>query len=126
MSHDPTASQGDDLQGDDLRVKAKQDRTGTTIILEGEFDMTGTDRFWAFFNEALAASPRSITLNARGLTFIDSSGLKALLHARAAATDAGVAFLVSEPSPELRRIAEITGIEDLLEDLLEDELTDHW
>jgi anti-sigma B factor antagonist len=125
MSHDPTASQGDQ-QGDDLRVKAKQDRTGTTIVLEGEFDMTGTDRFWAFFNEALAASPRSITLNARGLTFIDSSGLKALLHARAAATDAGVAFLVSEPSPELRRIAEITGIEDLLEDLLEDELTDHW
>jgi hypothetical protein len=48
MSHDPTASQGDDLYDDDLRVKAKQDRTGTTIILEGEFDMTGTERFWAF------------------------------------------------------------------------------
>jgi hypothetical protein len=30
----------DDLHVDDLHVKAKQDRTGTTIILEGEFDMT--------------------------------------------------------------------------------------
>ena len=56
MSHDPTASQGDDLQGDDLRVKAKHDRTGTTIILEGEFDMTGTDRFWAFFWHRYAAA----------------------------------------------------------------------
>jgi anti-sigma B factor antagonist len=125
MSDDRTASQGgdshDDDHDDDLHVKAEQDRTGTTIILEGEFDLTGTDRFWAFFSDALAASPRSITLHAPGLTFIDSSGLKALLHARAAATDAGVAFRVSEPSPELRRIAEITGIEDLLEDLLEDE-----
>jgi anti-sigma B factor antagonist len=116
MSDDRKSSQGNDLQ-----VKVEQNRAGTTIILEGEFDLTGSDRFWASFSEALAARPRSITLDAPGLTFIDSSGLKALLHARAAATDTGVAFRVSEPSPELRRIAEITGVEDLLEDLLEDE-----
>jgi anti-anti-sigma factor len=99
-----------------LHVRAEQDRSGTTIILEGEFDLNGTDRFWAVFRETLAASPRSITLNARGLTFIDSAGLQALLQARAAATDAGTAFRVSEPSAALRRIAEMTGIEDLLED----------
>jgi anti-sigma B factor antagonist len=116
MSDDRTASQGGDSHDDDLDVKAEQDRSGTTIILEGEFDLTGTDRFRAVFSDALAASPRSIILNARGLTFIDSSGLKALLQARAAATDAGVAFRVSEPSPALRQLAEITGIEDLLED----------
>jgi anti-anti-sigma factor len=116
MSDDRTPSQGDDSHDDDLHVRAEQDRTGTTIILEGEFDLTGTDRFWAVFNEALAASPRSIILNARRLTFIDSAGLQALLQARAAATDAGVAFRVSEPSPALRRVAEMTGIEDLLED----------
>ena len=86
------------------------------IALQGEFDVTGTDRFRAVFSEALAASPRSIVLNARGLTFIDSSGLKALLQARAAATDAGVAFRVSEPSAALRWLAEITGLEVLLED----------
>jgi stage II sporulation protein AA (anti-sigma F factor antagonist) len=116
MSDDRTASQGGDSHDDDLHVKAEHDRTGTTIILEGEFDLTGTDRFWAVFRETLAASPRSITLHAHGLTFIDSAGLQALLQARAAATDAGVAFRVSEPSPALRRIAEMTGIEDLLED----------
>lgn len=54
----------DDLHVDDLHVKAKQDRTGTTIILKGEFDMNGTARFGGFFSEALAASPRSITLDA--------------------------------------------------------------
>jgi|Tabmets5t2r1_1033131.scaffolds.fasta_scaffold08230_3 anti-sigma B factor antagonist len=121
MSDDRKSSQRNDLHDHDLHVEAEQNRTGTTLILEGEFDLTGTDRFWAFFGEALSASPRSMTLDAAGLTFIDSSGLKALLHARAAATDAGVVFRVSEPSPELRRIAEITGVEDLLEDLLEDE-----
>ena len=103
-------------QGDDLHVKAKQDRTGTTLTLEGEFDMTGTGRFWAFFSEALAASPRSITCNAAGLTFIDSSGLMALHRARDAADEAGVAFRITDPSPALRRVAEVGGVEDLLRD----------
>ena len=86
------------------------------IALQGEFDMTGTGRFRSCVNEALETHPRSLIVDAHGLTFIDSSGLKALLHARAAATDAGVAFRVSEPSPWLRRIAETTGVEDLLAD----------
>jgi anti-anti-sigma factor len=116
MPDDRTASQGDDLHYDILHVKAKQDRTGTTIILEGEFDMTGTGRFWAFFSEALAASPRSITLHAAGLTFIDSSGLMALHRARAAADEAGVAFRITESSPALRRIAKFGGAEHLLAD----------
>jgi anti-anti-sigma factor len=115
MSDDRTPSQGGDSHDDDLHVRAEQDRTRITIILDGDFDLSGIERFWAVFNEALAASPRTITLNARGLTFIDSSGLRALLQARAAASDAGAAFRVSEPSPALRRVVEITGIEDLLE-----------
>jgi anti-anti-sigma regulatory factor len=38
----------------------------------------------------------------------------ALIRARDAATEAGVAFRIDEPSPALRRIAEISGLEDLL------------
>jgi anti-anti-sigma factor len=114
MSDHRKSSQGDDPHVDDLHVKANQDRTGTTVILEGEFDMTGTGGFWAFFSEALAASP--ITLDAAGLTLIDSSGLMALHRARTAADEAGVAFHITEPSPALRRIAEAGGAEDLLPD----------
>ena len=91
---------------------------GAGIALQGEFDMTGTDRFRSCVNEALATHPRSLLVDAHGLTFIDSCGLKALLHARAAAIDAGAAFRVSAPSPVLRWLAEVTGLED---DLLEDE-----
>jgi anti-anti-sigma regulatory factor len=38
----------------------------------------------------------------------------ALVRARDAAVEAGVAFRVREPSPALRRIAELAGVEDLL------------
>ena len=48
------------------------------------------------------------------MEFIASSALMALVRARDAATEADVAFRVSEPSPAVRRIAEICGLEDLL------------
>jgi anti-sigma B factor antagonist len=82
---------------------------------EGEFDLTGTARFWAHISEALEGHATSITVDARGVTFIDSSGVGALLRARAEA-DLGVAFRVSEPSSVLRRVAQAAGIDDLLPD----------
>ena len=78
--------------------------------------MSGTEVFWAHVSEAVDARPVAITVEAHGLTFIDSSGLMALARARDAATEAGVAFRVREPSPEVRRIAELCGLEDLLSD----------
>lgn len=70
------------FQAEVLTLEARQDRTGTTITLAGEFDTTGTERFWALVSEALAAGPRSITIDASGLEFVDSSGLMALVRAR--------------------------------------------
>jgi anti-anti-sigma factor len=107
VSGDVESSVGDVLYASD---------GAAAIALQGEFDLAGAERFRSCVNEALETHPRSLIVYARGLTFIDSSGLKALLHARAAATDAGVAFRVIEPSPALRRIAAITGLEDLLAD----------
>jgi anti-anti-sigma factor len=48
------------------------------------------------------------------VTYVDSSGLRSLLLARAAADDAGVAFRIDDPSPELRRLIERTGLRPLL------------
>ena len=99
--------------GDALYVEVNYDGAATIIVI-GEFDMSGASRFWAHVSEALATRPASMIVEARGLTFIDSSGLSALLRARDAAAEAGVAFGVKEPSSGLRRIAEICGVEDLL------------
>jgi anti-sigma B factor antagonist len=104
------------LPADVLYVETRQDGADPTIMVVGEFDMSGTKVFWAHVSEAVEARPVSITVEARGLTFVDSSGLAAMVRAREAATEAGVTFRVSEPSPPLRRIAEICGLEELLLD----------
>jgi anti-sigma B factor antagonist len=109
----------DDVRGfepDVLHIEAMYDDTSACIVLSGEFDMTGTERFWAYVSEAVEAHPASITVVARGLNFIDSPGLVALLRVRDAAREAGVGFHVRDPSPALRRIAELTGLEELLPD----------
>jgi anti-anti-sigma factor len=109
MSDDP-----EPFQAEVLSIEANRDRSGVTIILVGEFDMSGTKRFWAFVSEALGAHPKAVAIDAGGLEFIDSSGLQALLRARDAATQAGVVFHVRDPSPALRRILELFGVEELL------------
>ena len=102
------------LPVDALYVETRQDGADPTIIVVGEFDTTGTEAFWAHVSEAIQVRPASITIEARGLTFIDSSGLMAMVRAHEAATAAGVGFRVSEPSPPLRRIAKTCGLEELL------------
>ena len=97
-----------------LEIEARQDRAGTTLVLTGELDMSGTSRFWAFISEALASAPRSITVDASGLEFVDSAGLMALVRAHETAAEAGVALRVRDASPALRYIAELSGLAYLL------------
>jgi anti-sigma B factor antagonist len=98
---------------DTLRIEVRYVDDRATLILGGEFDMTGRERFRSFVSEAAAAG-RSITIDASGLEFVDSAGLQALLRARELADEAGVAFRVSEVSPALRRVVELAGVEGLL------------
>jgi anti-sigma B factor antagonist len=104
-------------EAEPLRVEAKYDGPEATIIVEGDLDMQSAGELLACVSEALErlTRDRSITIDAHGLTFTDSSGLAALLRARAAAAEVAVAFRV-EPSPELRRVAEVSGVKDLLSD----------
>jgi anti-anti-sigma factor len=96
------------------RIETKHESSETILVLEGEFDMTGTASFWSHVSEALM-HPATIVVEARGLTFIDSSGVAALVRARDAAAAAGVPLPVRDPSPPLRRVAELMGLEALLD-----------
>jgi anti-anti-sigma factor len=60
--------------------------------------------------EALASHPESVTVDASELTYLDSSGFGALMRARARAKEAGVRFRVVDPSPALRRVADVGGV----------------
>jgi anti-sigma B factor antagonist len=99
-----------------LRIEVHYWGGDAFIVVEGAFDTTGAEGFVASVVDALETHPEAIVIDAKGLTFIDSSGLTALLRSRAAAGVAGVGFRISERSPALRRAIYVAGIEDLLAD----------
>ena len=99
-----------------FRAVATGDDVDPVIIVEGEFDASGTDWFGACVSAVLQRHPASIAVDARGLSFMDSSGLRSMLIARAAAEEAGVRFRISQPSPAVRRLVERTGLRNRLLD----------
>jgi anti-anti-sigma factor len=107
---------GDTLGPGVLQIEARYEGTRVTLVLVGEFDTTGIELFWAHVREAIGTHPGSIVVDGRGLEFVDSGGLQALMRAREATVEAGVTFRVDDPSPELRRIIELTGLRGLLLD----------
>ena len=50
------------------------------------------------------------------LSFMDSSRLRSMLIARAAADEAGVRFRIAQASPAVRRLVERTGLQNRLLD----------
>jgi anti-anti-sigma factor len=97
-----------------LRVEARYEGAEATITVEGELEETTAERFVACILEALDTKPRSVTVVADGVTFADSTGLSALLHAHGLAFVDQVAFRISDPPPCLRRLIEVSGTKDLL------------
>jgi anti-sigma B factor antagonist len=98
-----------------LRVKVVPGRTGVTVRVAGNLDVSGSHRLRDTVDRVLATRPRSVTIDASRVLFVDSAGMAALLSARhAVMTEAGLAFRVIDPSPALLRVVEMTGFQKLL------------
>jgi len=95
-------------------AQATGDDNDPVIVVEGDFDASGTDWFGACFAAVLARHPTSIAIDAGGLSFMDSSGLRSVLIAGGAAEDAGVRFRITQASPVVRRLFERTGLKKRL------------
>jgi anti-sigma B factor antagonist len=99
-----------------LGMHIKSDGAEATIILGGELDLRSVDRFLACVRDVLEGHPALIAVDARGVAFMDSSGLAALLHARSMSGHAEVPFRVDDASPQVRRLVGVAGVEELLMD----------
>jgi anti-sigma B factor antagonist len=104
------------VQPESLRIEARRSATETVLTLEGELDLSGSEWFGTWVRVVLEAHPGTIAIDARGLTYTDSSGLRSLLLAHESAQEAGASFRIDNPSPELRHLVERTGLQALLLD----------
>jgi anti-anti-sigma factor len=87
----------------------------STLVVTGEIDLVTAP---TFLQELVAAagdahSPALVDLSA--VTFIDSSGLNALIAARDILEGTDVSLVLLNPSSICRRVLEVTGIDQVFE-----------
>jgi anti-sigma B factor antagonist len=85
-----------------------------TIVLRGEADLLGSREIEAAFEDARDSSSECIVVDLRRLTFIDSSGLHALVSGHALCRARGQVLRVIPGPPSVQRLFEIAGMEDVL------------
>jgi|SRR6476661_982551 anti-anti-sigma factor len=91
-----------------LSVQVLELEQETVLVLRGEFDLTGVE----VFEQAVASvRPRhALVLDLNELTFMDSSGLGALVSLHERARSGGWSLLLSAPQPAVAMVLRISGL----------------
>ena len=95
-----------------IRTALADDGT-VTVAVQGEIDFSNADEVGQGIRAAVADwSPQVVHVDLRDASFIDSTGLGALIEGYRAASDRGVQFVVVNPSETFRRVLAVTGLSD--------------
>ncbi|MDI6100598.1 STAS domain-containing protein [Actinoplanes sp. NEAU-A12] len=93
-----------------IRTALADDGT-VTVTVVGEIDYSNSSEVARGMDDAVTAwSPPAVAVDLRDATFIDSTGLGALIEGYRAATARGIDFRVVNPSDTFRRVLTVTGL----------------
>jgi anti-sigma B factor antagonist len=85
------------------------------LRLTGELDLAGVDRFERLLSPDRAAGAATFVLDLRQLTFIDSSGLRAVIMADQRVRGQGGRFIVVRGPDRVNEVLEMTGVAERIE-----------
>jgi anti-anti-sigma factor len=80
------------------------------VRLEGELDLGTSDEVEATLAE-LASRKRIVTVDLRGLAFMDSTAIRLLVGFDALARADGFTFFVVRGGPQIQRVLEVSGVD---------------
>lgn len=101
-------------EGAPLRCSVHHGADVTTIEVDGEMDMSVVDMVRDVLKEAIASGAARVEIAAAKLAYLDSSGINCLVRASTDAEEAGVELIMRDPTPVVRRVLEITRVDDVL------------
>ncbi|HEX4435219.1 MAG TPA: STAS domain-containing protein [Solirubrobacteraceae bacterium] len=95
-----------------LQIAHDQDGSRERLALSGELDVVTAPALDASVERLLSGRVESLILDLRGVTFIDSSGLRTVLTAWDSCREAGREFLLIPGDGACLRLFRITGVLD--------------
>ncbi|MGE5588356.1 MAG: anti-sigma factor antagonist [Clostridia bacterium] len=99
-----------------MRIETRAIGNVLVVHLSGELDLGTAPDFRAKVEEELGARPEvtSILLVLRDVTFIDSSGLGAILGRYKRLRAHGGRVIAVSPSPQVRKVFELSGLVNII------------
>lgn len=97
-----------------LDVQLEQEGERVVVRAWGELDLASTSAFEAELRRAIRASEFGVVLDLGGVTFIDSTGLNALIAASTLCLTCRRELVMLRASAQVKQVIEISGLEDLL------------
>lgn len=85
-----------------------------TLALFGEVDLAAKPKLDAVIAAVRAVPTQAVTLDLRGLSFMDSTGLHAVVRLEALCRNQGFELSVIEGNKAIQRTLEFSGVQDLL------------
>jgi len=83
------------------------------VAIIGDLDMGAAATLADAIDEIVATSPSSVTLDLAGITFLDSSGLGALLTLHGRCQTEGIPVSAINPPAQVSRVLELTNLTGL-------------
>jgi anti-anti-sigma factor len=96
---------------DHFNVNITGDDRATTLTLSGELDLASGHELEEALARVRGWGTQLVVLDLRGLTFMDSTGLKVLVEAHQHAQAGGPQFRVINGGPQVQRLLSITGVD---------------
>ncbi len=97
-------------------VQIVDDGSSTRLVLTGEIDVSVAAQLATSAQQIVAAAPAAIVVDLSGATFLDSSGVGALVSLSNTAADAGLGRVQLKPGPRnVMRVLDIVGLQDVFE-----------
>lgn len=93
-----------------LHIDVRQESDGVVISLTGELDLAHAAMLQGAVEGEQAAAAKTLVLDLQELTFLDSTGLRAILSARELCWRRGQEFAVTQGSPQVQRLLSVTGV----------------
>jgi anti-sigma B factor antagonist len=97
-----------------LAVEASRDGDAAVVVLAGEFDLATVESVREALTRAITEPRQRLIVDLSGVTFIDSSGLHAILETQKLCRDAGRTLTIRPGPPNVQQVFDLTNLLDYL------------
>jgi anti-sigma B factor antagonist len=98
-----------------FRIEVTPDGDHVRVAPAGDLDMATAEPLWDEISRLRDRGFAKLVLDLRGLTFLDSSGLRLLVRAQEEVARDGAEFALVDGAPPVCRVLDITGLRNHFE-----------